>query len=418
MYGRILNVFVLSLLSIITVQAQNYQLVWGDEFDTNTLGKNWNAETVSSPYNNELEYYTPRQKNVSIENGNLVITACRENYGGKMFTSGRVNSKQKVYFTHGKIEASIKLPRLANGLWPAFWMMGEDEDVHPWPACGEIDIMEMGEHGGISSNQTGRWIGGTIHWGEDAQHHQQWSDQGQHAYDYDLAGDADVPALVGYFGNLDRLGLGRNRLRALADRSERYVRRGDDLPAVADVELGRVAELLRVGVLERVHRTLLVLPFVAPDGERYGAGIVRAYPGNDGLGNASGGDLPLLDEEYLRGDGDVHLRPGDLPDLLGHARRRDLHAVRRFPAAELLHDAAFGGLRLYMVHIDVRVRFLADGFHVDLSAERAEYLLGDRPYVDLPGILHSISLLFIFSEVFTCFLGRFPLYSEHRRLIF
>lgn len=189
MYGRILNVFVLSLLSIITVQAQNYQLVWGDEFDTNTLGKNWNAVTVSSPYNNELEYYTPRQKNVSIENGNLVITACRENYGGKMFTSGRVNSKQKVYFTHGKIEASIKLPRLANGLWPAFWMMGEDEDVHPWPACGEIDIMEMGEHGGISSNQTGRWIGGTIHWGEDAQHHQQWSDQGQHAYDYDLAGD-------------------------------------------------------------------------------------------------------------------------------------------------------------------------------------------------------------------------------------
>lgn len=62
MYGRILNVFVLSLLSIITVQAQNYQLVWGDEFDTNTLGKNWNAETVSSPYNNELEYYTPSKE--------------------------------------------------------------------------------------------------------------------------------------------------------------------------------------------------------------------------------------------------------------------------------------------------------------------------------------------------------------------
>ncbi|MDD5861160.1 MAG: glycoside hydrolase family 16 protein [Prevotella sp.] len=189
MNGKLFNVLVLSLFTAISMKAQNYKLVWSDDFNANTLGKNWNVETVASPYNHELEYYTPRQENVTVKDGNLILTARREHYGDKAFTSGRVNSRQKVYFAHGMIEARIKLPRLSNGLWPAFWMMGEDDDVHSWPACGEIDIIEMGEHGGISSGQSDRWVGGTIHWGEDAQHHQQWSDQGQHAYDYTLAGD-------------------------------------------------------------------------------------------------------------------------------------------------------------------------------------------------------------------------------------
>ena len=167
----------------------NYKLVWSDEFDSNTLGKNWNVEVTSAPNNNELQAYTNREKNVKIENGNLVITASRENYDGRYFTSGRVNSENKVYFTHGKVEASIKLPNLANGLWPAFWMMGNDISSKGWPYCGEIDIMEAGERGGINANKQNQWGGGTLHWGDDWTQHQWWSSNGQHDLGKVFAGD-------------------------------------------------------------------------------------------------------------------------------------------------------------------------------------------------------------------------------------
>lgn len=107
----------LMLLTAQAITAQDYNLVWSDEFDANTLGKNWNVEVTNSPFNNELEAYTSRPENVKIADGNLVITARRESYGGRSFTSGRLNSMHKVSFTHGKIEARIKLPKLANGLW-------------------------------------------------------------------------------------------------------------------------------------------------------------------------------------------------------------------------------------------------------------------------------------------------------------
>lgn len=168
----------------------NYTLVWSDEFDSNTLGRNWNVEVNGDGGgNSELQYYTDRADNVKIENGNLVITAKRENYNGKNFTSGRINSRNKVAFKHGKIEASIKLPNLANGLWPAFWLMGDDG--RGWPACGEIDILEMGEAGGIRSGKQNSWLGGTIHWGSDVNSHQYWSDLGQHDVGYNVAGDGN-----------------------------------------------------------------------------------------------------------------------------------------------------------------------------------------------------------------------------------
>ena len=163
------------LLLGMTASAQDYELVWSDEFDTNTLGINWNVEATNSPYNNELEAYTTRPENVTVADGNLVLTARRENYGGKSFTSGRVNSEHKVSFAHGKIEARIKLSKLANGLWPAFWMMGEDFDSVDWPKCGEIDIMEMGMKDALANGSADRTVAGTIHWGENIAGHQQFS---------------------------------------------------------------------------------------------------------------------------------------------------------------------------------------------------------------------------------------------------
>ena len=63
------------------------------------------------------------------------------------------------------MEASIKLPSTANGLWPAFWLLGADYDTNGWPRCGEIDIMEMGNSAGISSGTQDRFFNGAAHWG-------------------------------------------------------------------------------------------------------------------------------------------------------------------------------------------------------------------------------------------------------------
>lgn len=90
---------------------------------------------------------------------------------GDNIVSGRVNSKNKKSFKHGKIEASIKIPATANGLWPAFWMMGNNN--REWPACGEIDIMEMGDAQGIASATTTTRVNTAIHYGADVASHEQ-----------------------------------------------------------------------------------------------------------------------------------------------------------------------------------------------------------------------------------------------------
>ena len=148
-----------------------YRLVWEDLFDGTSLDSSvWNVEVNGDGGgNNELQFY--RAENVSVgkdyASGRncLILTARRENYGNKAFTSGRVNSKNKKAFTHGKVEALIKLPATANGLWPAFWMMGNDFDQVGWPRCGEIDILEMGNAAGIAAGTQDRYFNGACHWG-------------------------------------------------------------------------------------------------------------------------------------------------------------------------------------------------------------------------------------------------------------
>lgn len=128
-----------------------YKLVWKDNFDGSALNRDyWNVEVNGSGCgNNELQYYVDNADNVAVRDGNLVITARRQDYDGHAFTSGRVNTCGKVGFTYGIVEARIKLPKTANGLWPAFWMMGDDIKECGWPACGETDVLEMGHADGI-----------------------------------------------------------------------------------------------------------------------------------------------------------------------------------------------------------------------------------------------------------------------------
>lgn len=121
----------------------SYQLVWSEEFDGTTLDlTKWNIETGGGGWgNNEKQYYTNRSENLRLEGGSLVIEAKKEVYQSNNYTSARINSRDKVAFTYGKIEARISLPS-GKGTWPAFWMMGSNITSARWPLCGEIDIME------------------------------------------------------------------------------------------------------------------------------------------------------------------------------------------------------------------------------------------------------------------------------------
>jgi beta-glucanase (GH16 family) len=141
----------------IVVNGQSWNLVWSDEFDSTVIStSNWTFEYGNSGWgNNELEYYTGREENAKVANGNLMIIAKKESYGGSSYTSARMKSQGLQSFTYGKIEASIKLPS-GKGLWPAFWMLGDNITFVGWPKCGEIDIMEH-----INNNTS---VNGTLHW--------------------------------------------------------------------------------------------------------------------------------------------------------------------------------------------------------------------------------------------------------------
>ncbi len=128
-----------------------WMLVWSDEFNapdgSAPDSSKWTFQTGGNGFGNqELEYYTSRLQNAQIKNGNLVITALKENYTGpdgvsRSYTSARLNTSKKFQQAYGRFEARIKIP-YGQGMWPAFWMLGNDISTNRWPACGEIDIIE------------------------------------------------------------------------------------------------------------------------------------------------------------------------------------------------------------------------------------------------------------------------------------
>ena len=91
--------------------------------------------------NNELQYYTDRHENAKVEDGKLIITAREESFEGSSYTSARLITKEKFEVQFGRIEARMKMP-WGRGIWPAFWMLGNNIDEVSWPQTGEIDIME------------------------------------------------------------------------------------------------------------------------------------------------------------------------------------------------------------------------------------------------------------------------------------
>ena len=141
-------------------------LVWSDEFDAAQLDpETWFFETGDgSQYgipgwgNNELQWYLP--DSAQLENGNLVITARSEASNGKNYTSARINTRDRFALRYGRIEARIRLPG-GKGIWPAFWMLPQDNVYGGWAASGEIDVMEAVNLGVAGNNS----VHGTIHYG-------------------------------------------------------------------------------------------------------------------------------------------------------------------------------------------------------------------------------------------------------------
>lgn len=149
-----------------TTSAAAWALVWSDEFDGDSLSDaNWNIETGDgSQYgiigwgNNEQEWY--KADNISVADGNLVITALEEETEGYPYTSGRMRTDNKVDIQYGRIEARVQVPA-GQGLWSAFWMLPTDSQYGGWASGGEIDIMEAVNPGTTSDNA----IHGTVHYG-------------------------------------------------------------------------------------------------------------------------------------------------------------------------------------------------------------------------------------------------------------
>lgn len=150
----------------------DYDLVWSDEFNTDSLDENkWGFHLASGCPNlcgwgnNELQYYT--NKNHSFKDGNLIITAEKEKISGFDYSSTRIQTDNKFEFKYGRIDIRASMPS-ATGTWVAFWLLNKDYSVQnsvaEWPSGGEIDIME---YLGQAKNK----ILGTPHYGSDLANH-------------------------------------------------------------------------------------------------------------------------------------------------------------------------------------------------------------------------------------------------------
>ena len=226
-----LPILLLPLLLTACAPKADYALVWEDNFDAPELNSDWwNVDdNARGGGNAELQYYAP--KNVTIERypvtgeSCLVLNAQREDYyyttaegaqGYRPATSARLNTQDKVTVEYGKVEARIAFPKTADGLWPAFWMLGNnlatnlgDDDAVDnlaevlvaqgrvvWPKCGEIDICEMGHKNGILAGTQDRYFNGACHWGE-SWNNGAYPNVGKfHTWDYPVQGDFHLFTLV------------------------------------------------------------------------------------------------------------------------------------------------------------------------------------------------------------------------------
>lgn len=152
------NLIIFTVILSANLIAQDYKLVWADEFDGTALDTSkWSCQIGDRNGwgNNEMQYY--RAENAVVNDGYLTIIAKKEKFETREYTSARIRTINKGDWKYGKIEMRAKMP-IGQGIWPAFWMMPSKSVYGGWPVSGEIDIMEyLGHEPNI--------VHGTIHYG-------------------------------------------------------------------------------------------------------------------------------------------------------------------------------------------------------------------------------------------------------------
>ena len=158
-------------------EREGWDMVWQDEFNGSTLDTTaWSYEVNGDGGgNNELQYYTDFKTNTWLKNGFFHIKAIKESYKGKLYTSGRINTKNKKDFTYGRYDIRAKVPT-QQGIWPAIWMLPTDYEYGTWPQSGEIDIMESVGH-------LPKTTYGTLHYGP------KWPDNKHTGQEFQLEND-------------------------------------------------------------------------------------------------------------------------------------------------------------------------------------------------------------------------------------
>lgn len=160
--------------SAVAQEEGSWKLVWHDEFDGDRLDTTkWNVLIREQSKHNELQYYLPDE--VSVENGLLRIRSSKRKYGSQEYTSGRLDTKDKLAPVYGRFEICARLP-YGQGMWPAHWLYPQNRnwlmeyvmaeavangkesiipEERPW--YSEIDIMEfLGHEKGV--------LYGTLHY--------------------------------------------------------------------------------------------------------------------------------------------------------------------------------------------------------------------------------------------------------------
>jgi beta-glucanase (GH16 family) len=156
-------------------------LVWSDEFANSgssivsPSNSTWTYDTgFQCCGNNELETYCaagsstspcdPGNPNTYVDTAGILHVVGR-NVSGTTYTSGRMKTQGLFSFMYGRIEARMLLPE-SQGMWPAFWLLGNNIKTLNWPACGELDVMEhIDGSNPPGGNLAGDWIAGSVHGG-------------------------------------------------------------------------------------------------------------------------------------------------------------------------------------------------------------------------------------------------------------
>ena len=179
----------LTLLSAAPSRAEDWRLVWSDEFNGQSLDRSkWNLDVDCwGGGNGERQCYTASSRNAAVVDGKLVITALRQHATGpalpkdqrqnasdpnaevsRDYTSARLTTRGKSAWRFGRVEVRGRLPQ-GQGLWPAIWMLPERDVYGPWASSGEIDILEAVNLGVACASCVGGredTILGTLHFGK------------------------------------------------------------------------------------------------------------------------------------------------------------------------------------------------------------------------------------------------------------